>query len=402
MYNQKYERLKNSSDNLKRLTTALLILIFIVFIIISLVIILYLIISKLDIINDIKIYHQQHRPHQPNHHHHYNNKNKTTFNSTVTVPVQDEDVTTSDSLVDEEDVASKCGISYFSSRKFRLNKRIINGKEVDPPHSYPWIVSLYETENDQILHHFCAGTLITKQIVLTAAHCVANYVPMSRESTSYMNDEAYQAHVRRIRAKKVVVYVGINYHDQKDDLKHLYYVQNITIHSNYKATPCCDHDVALLKLDRPIEIDKHSNIICLPFSLKNDRIKLKELKENDKLIVAGWGLTNLTGPKVNANALQEVQLNIIKSENLCNKSKYWHIGHVYCQIDINYKSAACRADSGGPIMIYENNRWYIMAILSHIAINESKKTFDCDINLPSFSYPIHLSINWIKEKLLQL
>eukprot|EP01083_Nonionella_stella_P051127 135779_1 len=47
----------------------------------------------------------------------------------------------------------------------RDNTRIINGKEATP-HEHPFAVSL---EDDQ--GHFCGGSLITRNAVLTAAHC---------------------------------------------------------------------------------------------------------------------------------------------------------------------------------------------------------------------------------------
>ena len=50
--------------------------------------------------------------------------------------------------------------------------RVVNGDDATP-NSWPWQISLrYSDYHDY--GHFCGGSLIEKDWVLTAAHCVAN------------------------------------------------------------------------------------------------------------------------------------------------------------------------------------------------------------------------------------
>ena len=49
-----------------------------------------------------------------------------------------------------------------------LVEAIFGGENADP-HEFPWIVKL---NMDNCKHKFCGGSIISENIILTAAHCV--------------------------------------------------------------------------------------------------------------------------------------------------------------------------------------------------------------------------------------
>jgi len=76
-------------------------------------------------------------------------------------------------IIEDGPFTTECGRTYFvpSMVPGSVGSRIINGVEaVD--HSFPWIVSLRKMVDNRIFDHFCAGSIISEDTILTAAHCI--------------------------------------------------------------------------------------------------------------------------------------------------------------------------------------------------------------------------------------
>ena len=60
--------------------------------------------------------------------------------------------------------------------KISAELRVINGTTVNPPHKYPWMVSLYyagcfSSGTCPPSRHFCEGFILDSRYIITAAHC---------------------------------------------------------------------------------------------------------------------------------------------------------------------------------------------------------------------------------------
>ena len=141
----------------------------------------------------------------------------------------------------------------------RSSKRIVNGEEVNPPHKYPWMVSLSPAG--------CGGSLISSRHVLTAAHCADDSASMS-------------------------VTLGLHDKTKPNILSETVKVLSKHIHRDWG-------DIAILTLATPVKFNKIISPVCLPAGGKTTYL-------GRKATVAGWGL--MADPGRYPNKLQEVDL----------------------------------------------------------------------------------------------
>ena len=79
-------------------------------------------------------------------------------------------------LLNKCNVYSSCGIIKSQRRQGRthplVDATIIGGGKRTGPETGPWVVSIgYHDENGY--NHVCSGAILTRTVIITAAHCVA-------------------------------------------------------------------------------------------------------------------------------------------------------------------------------------------------------------------------------------
>lgn len=228
---------------------------------------------------------------------------------------------------DEEDEDPKtknctceCGLS-------NQENRIVGGRPTGV-NRYPWIARLVYDG-----HFHCGASLLTEDYVLTAAHCV-----------------------RRLKRSKIRVVLGD--HDQtttEDAPAKMRAVAAIIRHRNFDADSY-NHDIALLKLRKPVEFTKNIRPICLPSSSGS-------FDPAGKMgTVVGWGRTAEGG--MLPGIVQEVQVPIL-SLNECRAMKYRAsriTSYMLCAGRGSMDS--CQGDSGGPLLVPNGEKYEIVGIVS--------------------------------------
>jgi len=184
----------------------------------------------------------------------------------------------------------------------------------------------------------CTGVVLHPRIILTAAHCAANY------KTSKV--------ITTLNAKKTQLAT-----------ESIYSIVDATIHKNYFFTKTAktnlNYDLALLKLDRPLNIE--------PSKLLFSPIQEHEVVQDSQVIsaepvglVLGYGRTTaLLEPTQNTQNLQ--QLNGELNFTFLNL-KSVDLNAALFSVPQHDKPGVCSGDSGGPMYVLENGVYKLKAL----------------------------------------
>uniref|UniRef100_A0A8C7X4C9 Peptidase S1 domain-containing protein n=1 Tax=Oryzias sinensis TaxID=183150 RepID=A0A8C7X4C9_9TELE len=207
---------------------------------------------------------------------------------------------------------SDCGLA-------NLNTRIVGGQDA-PAGFWPWQVSL------QTSSHFCGGSLINNQWVLTAAHCFKS-------------------------ASGVNVVLGLQTLQGSNPNSVSRTVTSLIVHPDYNSVTA-DNDIALLQLSSPVTFNNYITPVCLPSTGSS-------FYSGVNTWVTGW--VSLPAPQ----NLQEVQVPIVGNRQCkCSYGASSITDNMVCAGLLEGGKDSCQGDSGGPLVIKQNNRWIQAGVVS--------------------------------------
>ena len=288
---------------------------------------------------------------------------------------------------DEEDcpqrqsILNDCGRPSISPISRLRGSRIKGGKK-SKPGSFPWQVSIHLNSRQYpspLKGHFCGGTLINDDWIVTAAHCF-----YENDDGSMPTRDSYSVHLGKF-----------NQILRDSDVERIRYIKNVEFHPKYvpqddeENSVWIPNDIVLLQLNAPVDPLTRMFIrpICLPY---HDTV----VKENEAGTVTGWGKVWDTGYDL---VLKQANLPIIPN-GVCQA-----LFHQKPEIDdtvmcAGYKDGGddtCEGDSGGPFIRFcpHERRWKLLGIISTGSI-------DCGArNQPGLLTYVPAYINWINETL---
>ncbi|XP_072947858.1 uncharacterized protein [Epargyreus clarus] len=234
----------------------------------------------------------------------------------------------------------QCGIRHSQG----INGRIKTPQYVDGDSEfgeYPWQAAILKKDPKESIY-VCGGTLIDGLHIMTAAHCIKSY-------------KGFDLRVR------------LGEWDVNHDVEFYPYIErdviSVHVHPLYYAGTL-DNDLAILKLDHPVEWTKYPHIspACLPD-------KYTEYA-GQRCWTTGWGKDAFGDYGKYQNILKEVDVPVIGHGQCQQQLRQTRLGYNY-ELNPGFICAggeegkdACKGDGGGPLVCERGGTWQLVGVVS--------------------------------------
>ncbi|XP_040073888.1 protein masquerade [Ixodes scapularis] len=259
---------------------------------------------------------------------------------------------------------STCGVKggrAAAAPDRRQAGRVTGGKDALPG-EWCWQVALVNAKNQ----YLCGGALIGTQWVLTAAHCVTSLV---------RNGEP--------------VFVRVGDHDLGSERGHpgaqTRRAATTYIHHNHNGQSL-DNDIALLKLQGPVQLNSVVCLVCLP-------ARGSSRSPGNRCTVTGYGYLGEGGPI--ALRVREAQVPVVEDRecttkiNAVTEKQFLLPASTYCAGGESGNDA-CQGDGGGPMVCHVDGFYELTGLVSW--------GFGCGrADVPGVYVKVSAFIGWINQ-----
>ncbi|XP_069735068.1 chymotrypsin-like elastase family member 1 [Phaenicophaeus curvirostris] len=241
-------------------------------------------------------------------------------------------------------------------------QRVVGGTEARL-HAWPSQISLqYNTGTSW--QHICGGSLIQRNWVMTAAHCVdrnMNFRVVAGDHNLYANDGSEQ----------------------------VFSVSKIIIHPFWNSNNIAGgYDIALLRLSSYATLNSYVQLAVLP---QEGSI----LTNNYPCYISGWGYTRTNGQV--SSVLMQAYLPVVDHQ-ICSSTAYWGSTvktTMVCAGGDGIRSG-CQGDSGGPLHCMVNGQYQVHGVASFVS------SLGCNVrNKPTVFTRVSAYNSWITSVIAQ-